>query len=334
MATVEVQQKKQTTSTMVQAVRSALIDEMKRDEDVVILGEDIGVRGGVFLVTEGLIDMFGKDRVIDTPLAEMGIIGAAVGMSLYGLKAIAEIQFIDFLYPGFDMLVSEAAKMRYRSAGEFSCPMVVRSPYGGGVRGGGYHSQSPEAYFMATPGLKVVAPSNPYDAKGLLIASIRDPDPVVFMEPKKIYRAVKNEVPEGPYEVPLGKASIAREGKHVSLISFGAMLHVALEAAEAVKADGVEAEVLDLRTLQPYDMDAINQTVGKTGHVVLVQEAPNIDGVMAEISAYIAEHLIGHLEGPVVRVGGWDTAFPYALEKAYMPNAERVKRAIKKTLDY
>ena len=334
MATVDVQQKKQTTSTMVQAVRSALIDEMTRDEDVVILGEDIGVRGGVFLVTEGLIDMFGKDRVIDTPLAEMGIIGAAVGMALYGLKPIAEIQFIDFLYPGFDMLVSEAAKMRYRSAGEFACPMVVRSPYGGGVRGGGYHSQSPEAYFMATPGLKVVVPSNPYDAKGLLIASIRDPDPVIFMEPKKIYRAVKNEVPEGAYEVPLGKAAVVREGKHVSLISFGAMLHVALEAAEAVKADGVEAEVVDLRTLQPYDMEAIAKTVGKTGHVVLVQEAPKIDGVMAEISAYIAEELIGHLEGPIVRVGGWDTAFPYALEKAYMPNAERVKRAIKKTLDY
>ena len=332
MATVDV--KKQTTSTMVQAVRSALIDEMQRDEDVVILGEDIGVRGGVFLVTEGLIDMFGKDRVIDTPLAEMGIIGAAVGMALYGLKPIAEIQFIDFLYPGFDMLVSEAAKMRYRSAGEFPCPMVVRSPYGGGVRGGGYHSQSPEAYFMATPGLKVVVPSNPYDAKGLLIASIRDQDPVVFMEPKKIYRAVKNEVPEGAYEVPLGKAAVVREGKHVSLISFGAMLHVALEAADAVKADGVEAEVVDLRTLQPYDMDAIAKTVGKTGHVVLVQEAPKIDGVMAEISAYIAEELIGYLEGPVVRVAGWDTPFPYALEKAYMPNAERVKRAIKKTLDY
>jgi len=333
MATVEVE-KKQTLSTMVQAVRSALIDEMRMDEDVVILGEDIGVRGGVFLVTEGLIDMFGKDRVIDTPLAEMGIIGGAVGMALYGLKPIAEIQFIDFLYPGFDMLVSEAAKMRYRSAGEFSCPMVVRSPYGGGVRGGGYHSQSPEAYFCATPGLKVVVPSNPYDAKGLLISSIRDPDPVVFMEPKKIYRAVKNDVPEGAYEVPLGKAAVTREGKHVSIISFGAMVHVALEAAELVKKDGVEAEVLDLRSLQPYDTEAIAKTVAKTGHVVLLQEAPNINGFMGEIAAHIAEHLIGYLEGPVVRVSGWDTPFPYALEKAYMPNAERVKRAIKKTLEY
>ena len=333
MATAQAE-KKQTTSTMVQAVRSALIDEMKLDDDVVILGEDIGIRGGVFLVTEGLIDMFGKDRVIDTPLAEMGIIGAAVGMSLYGLKPIAEIQFIDFLFPGFDMLVSEAAKMRYRSAGEFACPMVVRSPYGGGVRGGGYHSQSPEAYFVATPGLKVVAPSNPYDAKGLLIASIRDPDPVVFMEPKKIYRAVKNEVPEGAYEVPLGKAAVTREGKHVSIISFGAMVHVALEAAELVKKDGVEVEVLDLRTLQPYDMDAIAKTVAKTGHVVLLQEAPMIGGFMGEIAAHIVEHHIGYLEGPVVRVAGWDTPFPYALEKAYMPNAERVKRAIQKTLNY
>lgn len=333
MATAQAE-KKQTTSTMVQAVRSALIDEMTRDEDVVILGEDIGVRGGVFLVTEGLIDTFGKDRVIDTPLAEMGIIGAAVGMSLYGLKPIAEIQFIDFLYPGFDMLVSEAAKMRYRSAGQFACPMVVRSPYGGGVRGGGYHSQSPEAYFVATPGLKVVAPSNPYDAKGLLIASIRDPDPVVFMEPKKIYRAVKNEVPEGAYEVPLGKAAVTREGKHVSVISFGATVHIALEAAELMKKDGVEVEVIDLRTLQPYDMEAIEKTVAKTGHVVLLQEAPMIGGFMGEIAAHIAEHLVGYLEGPVVRVGGWDTPFPYALEKAYMPNAERVKRAIHKTLNY
>jgi 2-oxoisovalerate dehydrogenase E1 component beta subunit len=332
MATVDVEKK--TLSTMVQAVRSALIDEMTLDEDVVILGEDIGPRGGVFLVTEGLIDKFGKDRVIDTPLAECGIIGAAVGMAVYGLKPVAEIQFIDFLYPGFDQLVSEAAKMRYRSAGQFSCPMVVRSPYGGGVRGGSYHSQSPEAYFVATPGLKVVVPSNPYDAKGLLIASIRDPDPVVFMEPKKIYRAEKRDVPEGAYEVPLGKAAVAREGKHVSIIAYGAMIPVALETAEKMKPDGVDVEVIDLRTLQPYDMDAIAKTVAKTGHVVLLQEAPMIGGFMGEIAAYIAEHLVGYLEGPVVRATGWDTPFPYALEKAYMPNVERVKRAIKKTLDY
>ncbi|HEV2908937.1 MAG TPA: alpha-ketoacid dehydrogenase subunit beta, partial [Candidatus Eremiobacteraceae bacterium] len=195
MATVQAEKKQ--TYTMVQAIRSALIDEMTRDENVVTLGEDIGPRGGVFLVTEGLIDMFGKERVIDTPLAELGIIGAGIGMALYGLRPIAEIQFIDFLYPGFDMLVSEAAKLRYRSAGEFQVPMVVRSPYGGGVRGGSYHSQSPEAYYVATPGIKVVVPSNPYDAKGLLIASIRDNDPVLFMEPKKIYRAVKSELPEG-----------------------------------------------------------------------------------------------------------------------------------------
>lgn len=325
---------KKTLSTMVQAVRSALIDEMTLDEDVVLLGEDIGARGGVFLVTEGLIDKFGKDRVIDTPLAECGIIGAAVGMSVYGLKPVAEIQFIDFLYPGFDQLVSEAAKMRYRSAGQFSCPMVVRSPYGGGVRGGSYHSQSPEAYFVATPGLKVVVPSNPFDAKGLLIASIRDPDPVIFMEPKKIYRAEKREVPDGAYEVPLGKAALVREGKHVSILAYGAMIPLALEAATALATDGVEADVLDLRTLQPYDMDAISTTVAKTGHVVLVQEAPMIGGFMGEIAAYIAEHLIGHLEGPVVRASGWDTPFPYALEKAYMPNVERVKRAVKKTLNY
>jgi 2-oxoisovalerate dehydrogenase E1 component beta subunit len=335
MATTAAAAEKQTTlSTMVQAVRSALIDEMTLDQNVVTLGEDIGPRGGVFLVTEGLIDKFGKDRVIDTPLSELGIIGAAIGMAVYGLRPVAEIQFIDFLFPGFDMLVSEAAKMRYRSAGQFACPMVVRSPYGGGVRGGGYHSQSPEAYFVATPGLKVVAPSNPYDAKGLLIASIRDDDPVVFMEPKKIYRFQKQEIPNGAYEVPIGKAAVAREGKHVSLITFGAMVTLALEAADKMKADGVEVEVIDLRTLQPYDIDAIMQTVAKTGHVVLLQEAPRIGGFMGEIAAFIAEEAIEHLEGPIVRVAGWDTPFPYALEKAYMPNVTRITRAIKKTLNF
>jgi len=332
MAATDVQKK--TLSTMVQAVRSAIVDEMTLDEDVVILGEDIGKRGGVFLVTEGLIDKFGKERVIDTPLAEAGILGAAVGLSVYGLKAIAEIQFIDFLYPGFDQLVSEAAKMRYRSAGQFSCPMVVRSPYGGGVRGGSYHSQSPEAYYVATPGIKVVVPSNPYDAKGLLISSIRDPDPVLFMEPKKIYRAEKREIPDGAYEVPLGKAAVVREGKHVSILAYGAMIPLSLDVAEQVKADGVEAEVVDLRTLQPYDTEAILATVAKTGHVVLVQEAPRIGGYMGEIAAFIAEFALEHLEGPIVRATGWDTPFPYALEKAYMPNAERIKRAIKKTLNY
>lgn len=325
---------KQTQLTMVQALQSALVEEMERDDDVVILGEDIGPRGGVFLITEGLIDKFGADRVIDTPLAEAGIIGAAVGMAMYGLKPVAEIQFIDFIFPGFDLLVSEAAKIRYRSAGQFGVPLVIRSPYGGGVRGGSYHSQSPESYFVATPGLKVVVPSNPYDAKGLLIASIRDPDPVVFMEPKKIYRAVKSDVPSGTYEVPIGKAALTREGKHVSIITYGAMVHVALEAADALAKEGVEAEVLDLRTLQPYDTDAIMQTVTKTGHVVLLQEAPRIGGYSGEIAAHIAEHGVEYLEGPIVRVGGWDTAFPYALEKAYMPNTQRVIRAVKKTLNF
>ena len=332
MATVEVAKKQ--TYTMVQAIRSALIDEMTRDDSVVTLGEDIGPRGGVFLVTEGLIDMFGKERIIDTPLAELGIIGAGIGMALYGLRPIAEIQFIDFLYPGFDMFVSEAAKLRYRSAGQFSVPMVVRSPYGGGVRGGSYHSQSPEAYYVATPGIKVVVPSNPFDAKGLLIASIRDNDPVLFMEPKKIYRAVKTELPEGPYEVPLGKAAVARDGKHVTIVAYGAMIPTSLEAAAKLENDGVEAEVLDLRTLQPYDAEAILNSVGKTGHAVLVQEAPRIGGYMGEIAAFLAEKAIEHLEGPIVRVTGWDTPFPYALEKAYMPNVERIIRGVKKSLDF
>ena len=335
MATVEVAAKKQKqTYTMVQAIRSALIDEMERDDSVVILGEDIGERGGVFLCTEGLIDMFGKERVIDTPLAECGIIGSAVGMALYGLRPVAEIQFIDFLYPGFDVFVSEAAKLRYRSAGQFQVPMVVRSPYGGGVRGGGYHSQSPETYYVHTPGIKVVVPSNPYDAKGLLISAIRDPDPVLFMEPKKIYRLVKVELPEGSYEVPLGKAALAREGKHVSIITFGAMVPVALEAAGKMQPEGVEVEVLDLRSLQPYDTEAIYETVAKTGHVVVLQEAPRVGGYGGEISAFIAEHAVEYLEGPIVRVTGWDTPFPYALEKAYMPNVDRVIRAIKKTINF
>lgn len=332
MATVQAEKKQ--TYTMVQAIRSALVDEMTRDDNVVTLGEDIGIRGGVFLVTEGLIDMFGKERVIDTPLAELGIIGAAIGMALYGLRPVAEIQFIDFLYPGFDMFVSEAAKLRYRSASEFQVPMVVRSPYGGGVRGGSYHSQSPEAYYVSTPGIKVVVPSNPYDAKGLLISSIRDNDPVLFMEPKKIYRAVKTELPEGPYEVPLGKASIVREGKHVTLIAYGAMVPLALDGATAMEKDGVEVEVLDLRTLQPYDTEAILASVAKTGHAVLLQEAPRIGGYMGEIAAFLAENAIEYLEGPVVRVTGWDTPVPYALEKAYMPNAERLIRGIKKTLNF
>jgi pyruvate/2-oxoglutarate/acetoin dehydrogenase E1 component len=332
MATVQAEKKQ--AFTMVQAIRSALIDEMTRDDSVVTLGEDIGIRGGVFLVTEGLIDMFGKERVIDTPLAELGIIGAAIGMALYGLRPVAEIQFIDFLYPGFDMFVSEAAKLRYRSAGEFKVPMVVRSPYGGGVRGGSYHSQSPEAYYVATPGIKVVVPSNPYDAKGLLISSIRDDDPVLFMEPKKIYRTVKSELPEGAYEVPLGKASIVRDGKHVTVIAYGAMVPLAQEGAVAMEKEGVEVEVIDLRTLQPYDTETILASVAKTGHAVLLQEAPRIGGYMGEIAAFLAENAIEHLEGPVVRVTGWDTPFPYALEKAYMPNVERLVRGIKKTLNF
>ena len=320
--------------TMIQALNSALDIAMQRDPEVLVFGEDVGYFGGVFRVTDGLQAKHGVTRCFDTPLSEGGIIAAAIGMGAYGLRPVPEIQFADYILPAYDQLVSEAAKIRYRSAGQFGVPMVIRSPYGGGVRGGSYHSQSPEAYFVATPGLKVVVPSNPYDAKGLLIASVRDPDPVVFMEPKKIYRAVKSDVPAGTYEVPLGKAALTREGKHVSIITYGAMVHVALEAADAMAREGVEVEVLDLRTLQPYDTEAIMQTTAKTGHVVLLQEAPRIGGYAGEIAAFIAENGVEYLEGPIVRVGGWDTAFPYALEKAYMPNAQRVIRGIKKTLNF
>ncbi len=320
--------------TVLQAVNSALKEELKRDERVVLLGEDVGKAGGVFRATEGLQEEFGAERVIDTPLAESGIIGAAIGMALYGLRPVPEIQFADFIYPAFDQIVSEAAKMRYRSGAQFTCPMVIRTPYGGGIRGGHYHSQSPEAYFCHTPGLKVVIPSTPADTKGLQISAIRDEDPVLFLEPKRIYRHVKGEVPEGEHTVPIGKARVAREGSQITLIAYGAMIPVCEEAAEQAAARQVSAEVLDLRTLVPLDWEAIQQSVSKTGRVVIVAEAPQTGNFAGEISALIAERAIEHLEAPIVRVSGFDTPFPYALEHVYMPDARRVLNAIERVMKF
>jgi len=319
---------------MVQAINDALRFEMRRDPRVLCMGEDVGKVGGVFRVTQGLYDEFGEDRVIDTPLAEGGIIGTAIGMALYGMKPVPEIQFADFIFPAFDQIVSEAAKFRYRSGGEYTCPMVIRTPVGGGIRGGHYHSQSPESLFIHTAGLKVVCPSNPYDAKGLLIAAIRDPDPVLFFEPKRVYRAVKMEVPEGEYTLPLGKAKVVREGDDVTVIAWGAMLFEALASAEEVAGQGVSAEVIDLRTLWPVDIDTIVESVKKTGRVVIVHEAPKACGFGAELLSLVTEKAFVHLEAPPMRVTGWDTPFPYTLEMEYLPLQHRITPALLDTARY
>ncbi|GJM21007.1 MAG: 2-oxoisovalerate dehydrogenase subunit beta [Planctomycetota bacterium] len=321
--------------TMVQAVNDALREEMRGDDDVVVLGEDVGINGGVFRCTADLIDEFGEERVIDTPLSESGIIGAAVGMALYGLKPVPEIQFSDFIWPAFDQITSEMAKMRYRSGGQFTCPMVVRTPYGGGIRGGHYHSQSPEAYFTHTPGLVVVIPSDPYDAKGLLKAAIRCEDPVIFLEPKRIYRAPKMDVPDDDdYVVEIGKAAVRREGTDFTITAYGAMVAVALEACEKAAEQGWSGEVVDLRTLLPLDEDAIIQSVTKTGRLVTLQEATKFCGFSSEISAIVAEKAIDVLEAPVKRVSGFDVPFPYTLEHVYMPHADRVLKAIEGVMTY
>ncbi len=319
---------------MVQAINDALRTEMRRDGRVVVLGEDVGKVGGVFRVTQGLFDEFGDDRVIDTPLSEGGIIGTAIGMALYGLVPVPEIQFADFIFPAYDQIVSELAKYRYRSGGEYPAKLVIRSPVGGGIRGGHYHSQSPEAQFIHVAGLKVVCPSNPADAKGLLLASIRDPDPVLFFEPKRIYRAAKGDVPEGDYTVPLGKAAVVRPGKAVTVVAWGAMLYECLEAANQASQQGIDVEVVDLRTLWPLDIDTIIASVKKTGRVVVVHEAPKSCGLGAEIVSLVNEKAFLHLEAPPVRVTGFDTPFPYTLENEYLPLAHRILPAIVESARY
>lgn len=319
---------------IIQAVNDALRIEMRRDSRVVVLGEDVGKFGGVFRATSGLFEEFGADRVIDTPLAEAGIIGSAIGMALYGLKPVPEIQFADFIYPAYDQIVNELAKFRYRSGGQYSAPMVIRTPYGGGIRGGHYHSQSPEAYFAHTPGLKVVIPSNPYDAKGLLLAAMRGEDPVIFMEPKRVYRAARGEVPEGDYTIPIGEAKVVREGGQVTVLCYGAMVHTVVEAAEKVAGEGYDPEIVDLRTLLPLDAEAVLASVRKTGRAVIVHEAPKTCGYGAELAALIAEKALLHLEAPIARVAGFDTPFPYTLENEYLPSAERVAKAIRDTATF
>jgi 2-oxoisovalerate dehydrogenase E1 component beta subunit len=319
---------------MVQAINDGLRLEMKRDARVVVLGEDVGKVGGVFRVTQGLFDEFGDDRVIDTPLSEGGIIGAAIGMALYGMVPIPEIQFSDFIFPAYDQIVSELAKYRYRSGGEYPAKLVIRTPVGGGIRGGHYHSQSPESLFIHVAGLKVVCPSNPYDAKGLLLASIRDPDPVLFFEPKRVYRAAKGDVPEGDYTVDLSKAAVVREGKHVTVIAWGAMLYEAIAAGEQAAQQGIECDIIDLRTLWPVDIDTIVASVEKTGRVVVVHEAPRTCGFGAELVALINEKAFLHLEAPPKRVTGFDTPFPYTLEMEYLPLAHRILPAIVETASF
>jgi len=319
---------------LLESVRDALRIQMRVDPRVVVLGEDVGEFGGVFRATSGLYDEFGGDRVIDTPLSEPGIIGTAIGMALYGLRPVPEIQFSDFIYPAFDQIVNELAKYRYRSGGQYPCPVVIRTPVGGGIRGGHYHSQSPEALFIHTPGLKVVAPSNPYDTKGLLIAAMRQNDPVVFMEPKRIYRAAKGEVPEGDYAVDIGKASVLREGAQCTVIAWSGMVSIAEEAARKAADAGLSIEVIDLRTLMPFDIETITASVSKTGRAVIVHEAPRTCGFGAELVASIQERAMASLEAPILRVTGFDTPFPYSLEHEYLPNPDRIIGAVRQTLEW
>jgi 2-oxoisovalerate dehydrogenase E1 component beta subunit len=313
---------------IIQAVNDALRIEMRRDPRVVVLGEDVGKFGGVFRATAGLYEEFGEARVIDTPLAENGIIGAAIGMAMYGLRPVPEIQFADFIFPAFDQIVNELAKLRYRSGGQYAAPMVIRTPVGGGIKGGHYHSQSPEALFIHTAGLKVVCPSNPVDAKGLLLSALRQDDPILFLEPKRVYRAARGEVPEGDYTVPLGEAKLLREGEDLTVLAWGAMLHEAEQAVAQAAEHGIGCELIDLRTLWPLDIDAIVRSVRKTGRCAVVQEAPRTCGFGAEIAALVQERCFWHLEAPILRITGWDTPFPYALENEYLPLAPRILRGL------
>jgi pyruvate dehydrogenase E1 component subunit beta len=315
---------------MVQAINNALKEEMQRDNSVVILGEDVGRDGGVFRTTEGLYNEFGAERVIDTPLSESAIIGTAIGMAAYGLKPVAEIQFMGFIYSAIDQIFSHAARIRYRSRGRYTCPLVVRTPYGGGVKALELHSESAEALFCNMPGIKVVVPSTPYHAKGLLTSSIRDPDPVIFLEATRLYRLIKEDVPEGEYIIPLGKARIVQEGKDITLISWGSMLQRTLRAVE-----GYDAEVIDLMTLQPFDEETVLNSVKKTGRVVIVHEAPKTCGFGAELSATIAEEDILYLKAPILRVTGYDVIIPLPkLEDYYLPSVERIRKAIEEVMKY
>lgn len=320
--------------TYLEAIRAAMLEEMERDPRVFVIGEDVGTYGGAFRVTAGFLEKFGDQRVIDTPISESAIVGASIGAALMGMRPIAEMQFIDFISCAFDMLVNYAAKSRYRWGG--GVPMVVRGPCGGGVHGGPFHSQNPESYFMNVPGLKIVAPGTPSDAKGLMTAAIRDPDPVIFLEHKFLYRRLKEDVPEGDHVVPIGKARVARAGTDVTILTYAAMLQVALEAAEAAAKDGISVEVVDLRTLLPLDEPAIVGSATKTGKVMVLHEATRTGGPGGEIAALVAERAFEHLDAPVLRVAPPDTPVPYSppLEEFFLPNAEKVGQAIRALADY
>ena len=320
--------------TYLEAIRLAMLEEMERDDRVFILGEDVGIYGGAFRVTAGFLEKFGEGRVIDTPVSETAIVGAAIGASLMGMRPIAEMQFIDFIGCCFNQLVNYAAKSRFRWGG--GVPIVVRGPCGGGVHGGPFHSQNPEAFFMNVPGLKIVAPGTATDAKGLMTAAIRDPDPVIYLEHKFLYRRIKEDVPEGEVVTPIGKARVARPGQDVSIVTYAAMLHVALEAAEAAARDGIQVEVLDLRTLLPLDEEAILASAAKTGKVIVLHEATRTGGPGGEIAALISERAFEYLDAPIVRMAPPDTPVPYSppLEEYFLPNAEKVGKAIRALYEY
>jgi len=324
---------------LLDAIRQAMYEEMQRDARVVVLGEDVGLKGGVFGATDGFYAEFGEARVLDTPVAESLIIGAAIGMAADGLVPIAEIQFSDFIFPAFNQIVSEAARMRYRSNGAFGCPLTIRAPYGGGVEvhGGLYHSQSIEAYFTHVPGLKVVAPYTPYDAKGLLKAAIRDPDPVLFLEHKRLYRAIRGEVPDDDYVLPIGPAAVRRTGTTLSVFAYGQMLHETLQAAAEVAAEGIDAEVVDLRTLRPLDTQTILASVRKTSKAMIVYEDNRFMGFGAEVAATIAEEAFEALDGPILRVAGLDVpAVPYSdpLAATFIPTAGKIADAMRRLAAY
>jgi pyruvate dehydrogenase E1 component beta subunit len=321
--------------TLLEAIHEALRLEMAADDSVILLGEDIGKEGGVFRVTEGLQTLYGRERVMDTPIAESGIVGMALGMAIAGLRPVVEIQFMGFLYPAFDELINHVGRMRNRSRGRFTCPLVVRVPYGGGIHPPEHHSESSESILVHTPGIKVVVPATPYDAKGLLISAVRSPDPVMFLEPKRIYRAVRQEIPDALYTVPLGEAHVVQEGTDVTVIAWGSMLHGVLQAAEQLSAEDVSLDIIDLRTLSPMDVPAIIASVEKTGRAVVVHEAARTCGLGAEIVAQINEKALLSLEAPVERVTGFDTVFPLPqLETYYLPNPERIIEAVRRVLTF
>ncbi|MFN7952720.1 MAG: alpha-ketoacid dehydrogenase subunit beta [bacterium] len=319
---------------MIQALNQALDLYLERDEAAVILGEDVGLFGGVFRVTQGLQQKYGSERVFDTPLAEAGIVGMAIGMALNGLHPIAEVQFADFIFPAFDQIVNELAKYRYRSGGQYAPRVLVRAPYGGGIKGGHYHSQSPEAYFAHTPGLRVVMPSGPYEAKGLLLGALECNDPVIFFEPKRIYRSARREVPLDYYTLPLERARVARRGGDATLVAWGAMLTTALEAAALAEGEGYDVEVIDLQSIAPYDLRTVVRSVQKTGRLVVVHEAPRTCGFGAELIAAVQAAAFDRLQAPLARVTGFDTPFPYTLEEHYLPSADRVAHAVIDAIEY